>query len=168
MKILKVLTACLVLPFAFLACAKKEDQEASNGGSADKADTHEIITKEYFGYMEDTMGVMLSIDSAEEAAAFVAKMTELQPKLEAILERAKALPEPTDEQKAAVKATHEEIEKRMMAKMMELGKETVANPPSPEVAEAIGEEMKKVMSGEFGDKMNAITDGVDAVYGLKE
>ena len=169
MKLLKALTVCLILPFAIVACDKKTaDEDGSDEKSSAKADTHEIITEEYFGYMEDAMGAMSSIDTKEAAVAFAAEAKEMQPKLEAVLERAKALPAPTDEQKAAIQATHKEIEERMMAQMVELGKEKAANPPSPEVAAAIQEEMGKVMTGEFGDKMNEITDKVGAIYGLEK
>ncbi len=164
MKLLKALTVCLILPFAFVACDKKEDNEASDGGPSKKADTHESITTEYFGYMEEVMGAMASLDSKEAALAFVAKAKEMQPKLEGLLERAKALPAPSDEQKAAIQATHKEIETKMMKKMMA----NVANPPSPEAATAIAEAMGSVMTGEFSEKMDVITDGIGAIYGIEK
>lgn len=164
MKLFKALTICLILPFAFVACDKREDNEASDGGPSEKADTHESITTDYFGYIEDLMGAMASLDSKEAVLAFVAKAKEMQPKLEGLLERAKALPEPSDEQKAAIQATGKEIETKMKKEWMA----NVANAPSPEAATAIVEAMDSVAIEMKGEQFEVIIDGINAIYGIEK
>ena len=168
MKLLKALTVCLILPFAFVACDKKEeDKETGDGGSTAKPDTHESITTEYFGYMEDALGAMGSIKDEAAADAFIAKAKEMEPKLQAIMERAKALPAPTDEEKATIQAAQKAVMDKMDAKQAELAKENLATPPGPEVMAAMGKVMEEVMSGDFGKKMEEVTNGMNALYGLE-
>lgn len=168
MKLLKALTLCLVLPFAFVACDNKEEKETSTGGgSEEKADSHESITTEYFGYMEEAMGAMGSIKDEASAVAFLDKAKEMQPKLQAILDRAKALPAPSDEEKAAIQAAHKAVKEKIEAKQAEFGKTITENPPSPADQEAIGKVMEEVMNGDFGKKMSEVTNGVDEIYGLE-
>ncbi|MGJ8695739.1 MAG: hypothetical protein ACSHYF_05430 [Verrucomicrobiaceae bacterium] len=169
MKLLNALAVALIIPFTIVSC-KKGAEEADKGAetdSAPKADTHEAITEEYFGYMEDAMNSMGTIRDKASAEKFIADAQALQPKLEAIQTRAEALPAPTEEQKAAIQATHKEIEARIATKQEEAGKAMQTNPPSPEDMAAMGALLQEFMGGEFGTKMEEITNSVDAVYGLK-
>ena len=103
-QLLKSLVVCLVLPLAFVACDnKQEDKDASSGGgSGAEGYTHESIATEALGYLEEAMGAFFAIKNQDEAKACLANVKEVVPKIQVILDRAKTLPAPTEEEKAAI------------------------------------------------------------------
>lgn len=173
MKLLNALAFALVIPFALFSCkqgAQEADQGAEEIGkgaeteAAAPADNHEAITEEYFGYMSEVMTGMGAVRDKASAEKFIAVTKALKPKLEALLVRAQALPAPTEEQKAAIQANQDKIQEEVKAQQAKMMTE---NPPSPEEMAELGAIMQEFMGSEFGEQMETVTKGVDAIYGLE-
>ncbi|MDA7882418.1 hypothetical protein N9A94_08960 [Akkermansiaceae bacterium] len=169
MKLLKVIAVCLILPHAFVSCdTKSEDEPGAQGEGGASADSHQVVTAKYFGMMEDALSSLGAIDSKESADSFLVKTNEMAPELLNILSRAKALPEPSDEEKKAAQSLHAEVMARInnqQALNLELSK---ARELTPEAKTAIGSVRREVMEGNFGINMKVVSRQMDAIYGLKK
>ena len=166
MKSLKTLMVCLILPFALVACDQKTDEEEVGGGEA-AADTHEKVYSEYFGMMEEALSSMGSIESKETADAFLAKIYLMVPQLLEIMNRVKALPEPSDEEKKSAQLLHAKVMSRIKLKQNLDRQLAETRELTPEAKAAIAAVSASFWSGDFGVNMKVISKQMDAFYGLK-
>lgn len=165
MKFFQAPLLCLFLPFVFVACDEKNG-EAEEAEAAD-VDTHEMVYTEYFGMMEESLGALGSIESKESADAFLAMTNEMAPKLLDSLSRAKALPEPSDEEKKAAQSALAEVMSRV-AEMEKKNRQAAGvKELAPEAKVAIGSVRRDAMEGEFGINMKEVSRQMNVIYGLK-
>ena len=166
MKFLKTLMVCLIFPLVFVACDQKTDEDEVGGGKA-AADTHEKVYSEYFGMMEEALSSMGSIESKETADAFLAKINVMVPQLLEIMDRVKALPEPSDEEKNSAQSLHAEVMSRIKLKQNLDRQLAETRELTPEAKVAIVAVRASFGSGDFGVNMKVISRQMDAIYGLK-
>ena len=166
MKAFKALMVFLILPSVFVACGQKTDEEEGSGGEA-ALDTHEKVYSEYFGMMEEALSSMGSIESKETADTFLAKINLMVPQLLEIMNRVKALPDPSDEEKNSAQLLHAEVMSRVKLKQNLDRQLAETRELTPEAKVAIAAVSASFWSGDFGANMKVISQQMDALYGLK-
>ena len=161
----KTLTLLLVLalPFLFGSCSEQES-DAGSGKKEEAADTHQVIIEEYLTLGRTLSDQMGSIRDKSSAEAFVALTEELKPKLQEVLDRAKALPSPTAEEKATFKGLHEEVDRTITEKRNAMQASLAQKPPSQEDMLAIAHVMQNMEDGDLLE----ISDEIDKIYGFTE
>lgn len=167
LKNLSSFAAALALPLSFVSCGdeekkeeKKEDKGAQTPVAPAKRD-HTKIGNDIGVVMDSLIESMSSIVDKKSAEEFVAGFGEQKASLAALWEEAKKLDPPTAEEKAAVQTLKDASDKKGEALMGDLMKIMAESPD----AEAIQEIMGSAMSDK---EMEEVTDGLDALYDLKD
>ncbi|MGC6464916.1 MAG: hypothetical protein ACON38_17020 [Akkermansiaceae bacterium] len=132
------------------------------------ADSHEVITKEYFKLGASMGDKITKIKDKATAEAFSKTMTKLSKDLEGILKRLEALPAPSDDQKKAAQEASDKLEAEMTKKMTAWQKSMNENPLPEEDQAALSKAMQDIMLGEDSQKVQKLTKKIEAIYGLNE
>lgn len=155
------LAAAFTLPFAAVSCGEKEEEKKAGVGDAATMQSHTAIGKEVNAEMLSLLEQMAAIKDTKTAQEFADGFPPTKEKLKGLLEAAKKLAPPTDEEKATVQALKDASDAKAEELLGGLMKLMTENPES----EAIGAIMGKVMQDE---EMDEITDGLEKIYGLKD
>lgn len=171
MKSILKLAFAFSLPFTVLSCGEKEEKKTDTETSTDSTpaslETHEAIIKEYHVVGASIADKMGAVKDKASAMAFGEAANATLPKLKSLLESAEALPAPSAEDKASFAAESEKVEAQMMKNMMALQKEMTENPLSEEDQQEFSAAMENIMNGEDGQKIEAVTQKIEAIYGTE-
>jgi len=166
MKLTSIIPALVLFisPIALVSCGEKEgsSEEGSAPESAAAAiKSHNEVGEEMAAIMTDMINGMSTVKDVASAEAFAATIPDLKERMKKILTAAKALPAPTEEEKAAVNKAMDDAQKKagpvLMATMMGMSE----NPD----AEAIGKIMEGVMQD---DEMDNVGGELEAIYNSGE
>ncbi len=172
MKLKHIITvfALFISPLALVSCGDgdKEDSASSDTEDVDSASasvkSHVEIGQEMAEIMSEMMTGMVSVKDVESAEAFAAKVPERKAKMKDLLKAAKALPAPSDEDKAAVNKIMDEAQEKAGPSMMEAMMGMSENPE----AEAIGKVMENAMQDEEMDKIGYELEAMYKIEGSDE
>lgn len=164
MKLTKLfpIVVSFVLPLSIVSCGDKEEEKKTEGTSESvkTADSHEAIASEISTIMNEMMDGIIAIKDAPSANAFGEKMDGYVSSLKDLLAKAKALPAPTAEEKAAVQKVKDASDEKGMEMMKAMG----ALQENPD-AEAIGKVIGQVMTNQ---DMETTMDAFEELYELKD
>lgn len=166
---MKSLWRCIIVasifPVFLVSCDKKGNgtgEEVANGKN-ENSDTHVGLATEYFGYLKQAKDSLSSLQDGEAMSQFMAEVEKIQPKLEELVRRAMALPEPTEEEKKLIEKMDQELNEGLadrVARVEEapglksIGPIEGAEPAPPNVAP--------------GDPLAEITGKFRSIYGLEK
>ena len=157
--------AAFALPLAVTSCGGEKDkhQPATDSSSETSAPTytsHAELIADINTNMNEMMASWSSIKDMPSAEAFAAKFNQIKPKLNELLEAAKALGEPTAEDKAAFIAAENSSQEKYGPALMAMMINIMDHPD----ADAIKEVIESVKNDE---EMANITDQISDLYAME-
>ena len=160
------LSFALTIPFALLSCGEKDSEPSQDDPSADaptsgEATTHVEIGEEISSVLDEMMRGLAEVKDEATANEFSEKMDGYASVLEDLLMKAKELPAPTKEEKAAIqkiKDASNEAGKKVFDGLGELGEDTQG---TEAIRKAVSEFIKN-------EKMSETMKSFEQLYDLDQ
>lgn len=139
------------------------DGNEAGGDQKENSDTHVGLAEEYFGYLKNAKEGLSSLQDGEAMSKFMAEVEKIQPKLEDLVRRAMALPEPTEDEKKLIEKMDQELNEGLADRVAR-----VEDTPGLKSIGSIGGAGPAPSKISAKDELARITGDFRSIYGLEK